>query len=34
MSNAPKSGNSPPKPKAGRPKKIKDADKDSGAAGE
>ncbi|XP_075972859.1 nucleosome-remodeling ATPase imitation SWI isoform X1 [Anticarsia gemmatalis] len=34
MTNAPKSGNSPPKPKAGRPKKIKDADKDSGAAGD
>lgn len=35
MTNTPKSGGSPPKPKAGRPKKIKqDVDPGGGSAGE
>lgn len=31
MSNTPKSGSSPPKPKAGRPKKIKEPSTESSA---
>lgn len=34
MSNTSKTGSSPPKPKAGRPKKIKDVEIEHGSAGE